>query len=167
MGGISGSKETSKPVFHQFPGVFGTPDSARIAGNLEQLLGSGISSSPFRQPLVQSILNPEFGPTTASEEALLDTISQRTQGASALRGLGPSTPGALAQNLAPALIGLRQQRIGNLSGALGQDIGIRGQDIQGLIELAGLAMPQIVGGQKSKGNGGGLAVSGKAPGLGK
>ncbi len=174
MGGVKGGIDTSKLQVQQFPGAFGTPDSARIAGNLESLLGGGPEfgfTSAFQQPFQSAVLSPEFGADTASEQALLKSISSLTQGASAARGLDQATPGALAQNLAPALIGLRQQDIQNLSGGLqqeiglrGQDIGIRGQDIQGLTELIGLAMPQIVAGQQAKGKSGGLEVGGGGAG---
>lgn len=103
--------------------------------------GVGRATSAFQDPLQQALLNPQFGATTASEQALLESISSQTQGASAVRGLGPATQGALAQNLAPALIGLRQQRVGNLQSALGQDLGFgvqqRGQDISGLLSGRG------------------------------
>ena len=152
------------------------PFAEQAAGILERGAGlpgqfSGRESSVFQNPLQQALLNPQFGATTSSEQGLLDAISSQTQGASALRGLGPATQGALAQNLAPALIGLRQQRVGNLQSALGQDLGFgiqqrgqdltaRGQDIQsilaergqtleGLFELIGAVSPQVVGGQQS------------------
>ncbi len=130
-------------------------------------------SSPFQDELRGSLLNPSFGADTASEEALLSQIESRTAGVAGVRGL-ELTKGALAQNLAPALIGLRQDRIGNLSSALTQDIGLQGQNIQqrgqdfsgrqqdimGLLGLAGLAMPQIVGGNQSSGSSKNFGLSG-------
>lgn len=124
LGGIFGGGKTETEVdFRQFPGVFGaSEESGRLAEALEGIL---LGAPP----------NVPFGPTTASETGLLESLTNLTQGASAARGLGPATPGALAQVLAPALIGLR--------GAEAQrGISRRGQNIQGLLALAGLAMPQ-------------------------
>ncbi len=75
-----------------------------------------------------------------------------TAGRGAVRGLGAPTQAGLAQTIAPTLAGMRQQRVENLMGARGQDIGVRGQDIMGLLELAGLTMPQVVGGQRGTGS---------------
>lgn len=102
-------------------------------GQVGQIQAPEAVASAFTSPLEQALLRPEFGPTTASENALLDAIQSQTQGASALRGLGPAGAGAIAQNIAPALIGLRQQNIGNLQRAetanVGQLLQGRGQDI--------------------------------------
>lgn len=73
-----------------------------------------LSPDEFSQTFRSSVLNPQFGATTSSEQALLRALGEQTQGSAALRGLGPATQGALAQNLAPTLIGLRQQQLGNL-----------------------------------------------------
>ena len=93
-----------------------------------------------------------------AETNLLESLSGLTQGTAALRGLGPATPAALAQTLAPALVGLRQQRVGELQTGAGLDVQRRGQTIQGLLELAGLAAPQTVGGNVSKQRSLGLQV---------
>lgn len=169
------SSPTSDTNFtsQQFPGLTGTPEGQQIWDQLQAIFGSpGTSdsvgmSSAFQGPLQDAILNPQFGPTSESETAFLDSIMSLTQGQSSLRGLGPATQGGLAQNLAGPLMQLRNQQIGNLSGAFGQDIGIRGQDIdqrgqdlnaymaergmniQGLLELAGLTMPQIIAGSET------------------
>ena len=167
---FGGSYAKSKLDTKEFPGAFGTPDSARVANMLQSLLsgspaGQDRASSAYEQPLQESILQPKFGADTASEKALLGSIMDATAGRGSVRGLGAPTQTALAQSIAPALINLRQQDIGNLQSALsgdigsqisqrGQDIGqilgVRGQDIGGLSELIGLSMPQIVAGQKSK-----------------
>ena len=132
----------------QLPGIFGaSPESSRLAGKAESLLGTA-PTSVFKSPLEQAILRPQFGPSTASDSALLDSLASLTQGTSALRGLGPATPSGLAQSLAPALIGMRQQNIENLMGAgqtdIGQQLQQRGIDLSGLLELGGLAMPQTL-----------------------
>lgn len=165
------SKSTSTFQVKEFPGVFGTPESARIAGQAEQLLGA----TPYQTPeapslaglLERELTQPSFAPTTESEQALLSQISEMTQGASALRGLGPATQASLAQTLAPALVQQRQQRVSNLQQALGGQLQQRAQDIQSglgigsqqaqtialLMELAGMAMPQRIGGTTSTSTG--------------
>ena len=119
--------------------MFGAEEGAKIGAQLESIFNtSPIGGQPFL-------------PQTQSEQGFLKSISDLTQGAAATRGLGPATQGGLAQNLAPALMGLRQQDIGN-------QLNVRGQDIQGLLELAGLVMPQIIGGQQSNQSGKGTTV---------
>ena len=160
--GFSGSTSKSKFVTKQLPGLFGAEGGTfgagrRIGGKAEEVLGGG--EGAFQQPLEQAVLRPEFGPTTAAETNLLESLSGLTQGTAALRGLGPATPAALAQTLAPALIGLRQQKVGELQAGAGLDVQRRGQTIQGLLELAGLAAPQTVGGNVSRQRSLGLQVT--------
>ncbi len=167
MGTLGGSRQSSDFNVQQFPGLFGSPEGQRVGGTLESLLGQGTGGSAFANPFQQAVLNPQFGPTTGSEQGFLKSIMDLTQGAAATRGLGPATQGGLAQNLAAPLMQLRQQQIGNLGQGIGQDLQARGQDIQGLIELAGLVMPQLVGGNTSSGKSGQFGIAGAAPGLGK
>ncbi len=159
MGGSS-SKQTTDFIVKEFPGLFGTPEGARVGGKLENILGRPAFDSPFSQPLEQALLQPTFGPETASEQALLGSIMDVTAGRGAVRGLGAPTQASLAQSVAPQLIGMRQQGIENLLGAQGQDItaglGERGQTIGGLTELAGLVMPQLIGGGTGTGKSKGL-----------
>lgn len=161
MGGSS-STQTTDFLVKQFPGLFGTPEGARIGGQLESTLGGPGFTSAFSQPLEQALLSPTFGPETASEQALLGSIMDVTAGRGAVRGLGAPTQASLAQSIAPELIGMRQGRIENLLGAQSQDItaglGGRGQNIGGLIELAGLAMPQLIGGSTGTGKSKGLKL---------
>lgn len=100
---------------------------------------SFISNSQFGQPLRNELNNPTFGPQNANEQSLINELISQTQGNSAVRGLDP-TFGAIAQTIAPELINLRQNRIGNLQGSFGkeldallgareQDMGERGGDI--------------------------------------
>lgn len=158
--GFSGSKSSSKFVTKQLPGLFGGEGGdvfgagRRIGGRAEEVLTGPAEQGAFQKPLEQAVLRPEFGPTSLAETNLLQSLSGLTQGTAALRGLGPATPAALAQTLAPALIGLQQQRVGQLQAGAGleqQRLGQRrGQTISGLLELAGLAAPQTVGGNVSK-----------------
>jgi hypothetical protein len=122
--GISagGGKQVSDPVFRQFPGAFGaSPESGRLAGSLEDILSGGT----------------RFEPRSMSETNLINSLADLAGGRSAVRGLGAPTAGSVAGAIAPTLVGLRQ--------------GERGQNIQGLLELIGLAMPQVVGGQRTRG----------------
>lgn len=154
MGGSSGSSGASFPIFKELYGAYGGQNkdfwgnptgfnesytkSADLAGQLEGML-SGAGNNPFSQELSQALLNPSFGPTSSSEEALLSSIMDQTAGRGAVRGLGAPTQTALAQSIAPELIGMRQQNIQNL-------MGTREQNLRGLLDLVGLAMPQTVGG---------------------
>lgn len=161
--GMSGGSAKSGLTGGLTPGAFGFVDkragtprgqmfqkSAQLSQGLQALLETPFGQTIFGPALEQSVLSPQYGPTTASEEAFLNSISSLTQGASALRGLGPATQGALAQNLAPALMQLRQQQIGNIGQAIGLEQAQRAQTLQGLLSLIELAMPQMIAGQKSK-----------------
>lgn len=99
-------------------------------------LALGIEQSPFFQ-LFRSALTDRFTPT-APENQLLSDIMDQTSAQFARRGLGaaPIAASSTAASIAPALVQLRQQQIGNLSNALaqslaGQQLGLtqRGQDI--------------------------------------
>lgn len=171
IGGLSGSGAfegggtTSELQTKQFPGVFGTPESGRIAGQLEALLGQG--QSPFLQQFQQE-LGGGFGPQTGSEQSLIDAIMSQTQGQTATRGLGPATQGALGTAIAPTLVGLKQQRLQSLLGGAQAGLGQRGQTLGGLLELAGLAMPQIIAGQRGETTAPGIGrelLSGVASGI--
>ena len=142
-------KQKSSLQTQQFPGLFGTDVGSGIGQQLQDIFGGG--QSQIGSQLINELLNPTFGATTASEQSLLDSVIGQTGGRTAARGLGAPTEGGLAKALAPELIGMRQGRITNLLGALGAERGFRGQDIQGLLELAGLSMPQIVAGQRGSG----------------
>ena len=100
---------------------------------------SFLSSSRFGQPLYNELINPQFAPQTSSEQSLINELISQMQGQTAVRGLDP-TFASIAETIAPQLVGLRQQRLGNLQGAFGgelegvlggrgQDIGERGADI--------------------------------------
>ncbi len=157
-GGFFGTGGTKSELqVKELPGIFGAgEDPSRLATAAETLLGP---QAGFLSQLQQELAQPTFGAQTAGEEALLSSIQAATQGATAARGLGPATQGALSQALAPTLVGLRQQRVGNLAQALGLEQAGRGQQIGGLLELAGLAAPQVIAGQKQVTRGPGLGAS--------
>lgn len=139
---------TSDLQTKQFPGIFGAgADPRRLATAAERLLQQ---PGGFLGQLQQELGQPTFGAQTAAEEGLLSAIQSATQGATAARGLGPATQGALAQALAPTLVGLRQQRVSNLAQALGLEQAGVGQRVGGLLQLGGLAMPQIIAGQQQQ-----------------
>lgn len=174
-------KNPGDPVDFSAGEKFGTLIE-QAAGGRFQVQTPGAPMSEFTGPLQQALLNPQFGATSGSEQALLDSIIEQTQGASTLRGLGPSTPGAIAKNIAPTLVGLRQQNIGNLQQALTQDLGSqsvtreqdigleglklnefqgsKAQNIAALGTLLQLALPRLMGGQQSSGSGFGFGLKG-------
>lgn len=157
MGGIAGgqSKQESDLVTQELEGIFGggakRAKTRELGGSLEDILKSIGTGSEASGAFLQELLNPQFGAQTASEQALLESVGSLTKGASALRGLGPSTQAGLAQTLAPELVNLRQKRLANLGQGAQFELGQRGQSLQGLFELLGLSAPQVVAGQKQRG----------------
>jgi len=120
-------------------GPAATPGRVGPAANPASL-PVGIEQSPFFQ-LFRSAMTDRFTPT-APENQLLSNIMDQTSAQFARRGLGTSPVAAsnTAASIAPALVALRQQHIGNLGGALdrtlaGQQLGLtqRGQDIGTLL----------------------------------
>lgn len=152
---VSFGQQKSGLQTEQFPGLTGTPEGQQVAQALQSIFGGG--PGRIGQQLGQELLAPTFGPTTESEQALLDSILSQTQGQTAVSGLGPATEGALGQAIAPTLVQQRQQRISNLQAALDPQLGRREQDIAGLIGLGELIMPQVVAGQRSSGFGFGVS----------
>jgi hypothetical protein len=138
MGSVSSGKSKSGIATKEVPGVFGTPDAARIAGLAQEQIGQR-GESPLSALLSQALTG---GGPTAAETGLQQAVGQAVGG------------GDISQALAPALIGARGSGIANLLQALGtqQQTGAqgRGQTLQGLLQLAELAMPQVVAGQITK-----------------
>lgn len=137
--GFNKSEEESNPIFKQFAGAFGGAGndytkSSELGGQLQEMLGD------------RSFMDQGFGPQNANEQNLLNSLMDVTAGRGAVRGLGAPTQSSLAASIAPTLVDMRQQGISN-------QLGARGQDIAGLSELIGLAMPQLIGGQQSTGSG--------------
>ena len=133
--------QTSELQTRKFKGAFGgrgTGSARRLSKNLESLLGQEAEPTPF-------------GGTTAAQDELLNFLTGEANRRTSVRGLGPASAGDIAQNIAPALIGFREQEEQ-------RRLGRRGQDIQGLLELIGLAMPQVVGGQATTGTGKSLTL---------
>lgn len=163
MGSFGTSKQKSDLTTKQFAGAYGNTgygDSSRLARSLESLIGAPTSGM---RGLEESIMRPQFGPTTASEGALLESLSSMTNANAALRGLGPATPSALAQSLAPALVDMRQRDVENQSNLAGRQMEGRGLDMNTILSLIGLVMPQVVAGQKSSGSSFNFGVSGPKP----
>jgi hypothetical protein len=146
---VSFGSQKSRLQTQEFPGLTGTQEGQQVAQALQGIFGGG--PGRLGQQLGQELLAPTFGPTTQSEQALIDSIISQTQGETATRGLGPATEGSLAQAIAPTLVEQRQQRVSNLQAALDPQLRGREQDIAGLIGLGQLLMPQVVGGQKTTG----------------
>lgn len=137
MGSVSSGKSETGIATKEVPGVFGTPDAARIAGQIQGRIGRR-GESPLSALLSQALT----GGPTAAEGGLQQAVSQAIGG------------GDITQALAPSLLSARGSGIAGLLQALGtqQQAGTeqRGQSLQGLLELAGLAMPQVVAGQITK-----------------
>lgn len=151
MGTTTQSEETTELGTETFAGIFGQGGGAAQLGHqLEGLLTTPLESR-FSELLQRELTTPTFAPQTAAEKTLLQQALSGTQGATAARGLGQATQGALAQTAAPVLQQLRGQRVASLQQAFEQDIASqlaqRGIDISGLAELAGLAMPQVLAGE--------------------
>lgn len=134
MGGASRSTSQSELMAKEIPGVFGTPEAGARARRAEGLLGA---ESPLAS-ILQSVLS---GGQTAGERGFAGTIGD-------IVGAGGQD---LSKALAASLVSQRQGDIGNiLGGARGQQMEQLGA-VRGLLELAGLAMPQVVGGQVTRG----------------
>lgn len=130
LGGLfkAPSTETQRQTL---PGLFGTDPArgAKLGTTLEALLTGPQEGTPFAP--------------SATQQQVLESLADFAQGQTAVRGLGPATEGAIAQAVAPTFA---QFATGEQQRALGR----RGQDIGGLLELAGLAMPQTVLQQQQK-----------------
>jgi hypothetical protein len=94
---------------------------------------------------------PGFEQRTPEQEALIQELIGITGGATAVRGLGAPTAGAIASQIAPTLAGFRQQNIMNqlaalqgLTGAAGIGATERIGGIQSLLDLFGLSLPTPV-----------------------
>ena len=145
-----------------FPGAFGaSPESTRLAKQLEALLGQGFDS-PFKGALEGALGN--VGLSTPEELATADFITEGVHGQAAARGLGPATTGAQAQGLAPFLLENQQQKINAAQEAFLNDLGsqaaLKGIDAEALTELIGFAMPQTIAGQRGKSKGTEVGSSG-------
>lgn len=170
MGTSTTSKETTRLGTQEFAGIFGQEAGAPLAKQLEGILTTPLESQ-FGRQLQQELTTPTFAPQTESEQTLLQQALSGTQGATAARGLGQATGGALAQTAAPVLQQLREQRVSSLQQAFGQDIASqlaeRGIDIESLSKLSELALPQVLVGQAGETTGlggqflGGSLIGGK------
>lgn len=154
--GHSQSSSTSTPVFKQFAGAFGNNDytkSGQLGTQAQGMIGQG---SSYDKPLQEALTNPSFMPTTQADTNLLNSLMDLTAGRGAVRGLGAPTQSSLAQAIAPELINLQQGQVQGLEAARGQDIQSQGQQLQALLNLIGLSMPQVVGGSTSNAKGTGV-----------
>ena len=145
FGNLFGGPERAKGLTEDLLGI----GQARYADKLDPFqipestpgfdFNSFLSSSRFGQPLYNELITPQFAPQTASEQSLINELISQMQGQTAVRGLDP-TFASIAETIAPQLVQMRQQRMGNLQGAFGgeleavlggrgQDVGERGADI--------------------------------------
>jgi len=138
---VSLETSTTTPQQSIFAGVFGTGeddeatrDSRRLAQNLEALLGGGTGADA----------TTGFGPRSTAEEDLLDQLVNQANQRTSLRGLGPASGTDIAKSIAPVLLQLRQQEEENRLARGGQQLQGRGQTLQGLLNLIGLAAPQPI-----------------------
>jgi len=164
--------EPKNPYLSYIPGITGSKDPkagldyANKAETSLDFTPFDFNQSKYAKPLADSLLNPSFAPSSEAEQNLLDTIMSQTHGASAYRGLGPSSQEALASSIAPTLVEFNQRKIANIMAALGLDyqtgLTARGQDLSANqaksmleLQLANLASPQpvITEGQLNTGGG--------------
>ena len=124
MVSMGGGKSSAELQSQLFPGLFGEG-----ANETEKYTSGGIIGSELMKMLTGGYKS-EYSP---AEKSFLSDVKSQTQGESAVKGLGTSTESGLAAKLAPAMLGLQQQKLG------------------GLLELGGLAMPQVVSGIRSSG----------------
>jgi len=136
MVSLGSSSAKSNLDVRQLPGIFGAgdPNKPREIGlNIQDLLGQDVG----------------FGGRTDAENQLISELIDLTGANTAIRGLGAPSAESIASSIAPALLNFRQQRVQN-----------RGGQVQSLLELAGLASPQVVAGQTSRERGFDFGVGG-------
>jgi hypothetical protein len=155
--GFSGSKQKTGLEVREFPGLFGTNELSQEvanllgvdrpegqAGTIGEVLGLG-TAGIIGQGLTQREQAP-FGPSTQAEQDLLNSLMDITGGRTATRGLGAPTQTALAQTIAPTLVGFRQKEQDRLVQEQQIQQQQQAMQLQSLLELAGLSMPQLIGG---------------------
>lgn len=157
-------KARSRLEVKKIPGVFGSnQNTIRIANTIEGMSGQNPVNPRFLNSAFDSIANPDFNTLTPAQQALIDTSLNQVQGQSAVRGLNQASDVEKIRAIAPLLINLRQQEIGNkFTGA-----GIEGEtalnnktiNLEALGRLIENALPQIVAGQKSKASGFNFAIA--------
>lgn len=148
-----------------------TPSDVLGLASAERIAGPSIFDQLGIADFAQRLTQPQgFGRTT-EQDALIQELIGITGGASALRGLGSPTSGAIAQNIAPTLAGFRQQNIQNqlatllgLTGAAGVGATERLGGISQLLDLTGLTLPTPI--VEGGGGGGGDSIGGLLGGLG-
>ena len=158
--GTSSSRESSTPVFQTFPGATGDATygtSGQIFNQTQGITTAGVQS-PFAKSLEDTLLNPKFGARTDSEQALLNSLMDTTAARGAVSGLGAPTQSALATSIAPTMVDMRNKNIEQLMGAKGQDVQQWQTQLQALLELVGLAMPQVMGGNQTTGTSSGFNI---------
>lgn len=135
------------------PSIFATEEGGRIAQQLEAILGGELPVSPFQAPLQAGLTQP--GVVSPQEADFIRAVTGISGAATPGRA---ATAASLREALAPATTQFRRGQIGALqtalTGAQEAQLGQRGLQIGGLAELAGLAAPQIIAGQVSRGRAG-------------
>jgi hypothetical protein len=129
----------------------------------EQIAAPSIFEQLGIPEFAQRLTQPQGFERTSEQEALIQELIGITGGATAVRGLGAPTAGAIASQIAPQLAEFRQQNIQNqlatllgLTGAAGVGAPERLGEIQSLLDLVGLSMPTPVV-ETGGGGGGGFA----------
>ena len=159
MGGSLGfNKSKSRPVVSSKPGLFGKKEGRRAInegidfGRAGLFPGFEEGRNEVGLDLAEKLFNPQFGPDTASEKSLIDSIIAATQGNQATRGLNPSVE-AIASAIAPQLIQLRQQDIGNLQQQQGLNTQSLADLINAMLAKGQLGQKNFFAGNKSSGLG--------------
>ena len=155
---FGGGRVTSGFEVQERPGVFGTPDSRRLAERAEAGLG-GIVDPELLGGLKSALGIEGARPfeTSTAQTNILNQIMDLAGGRSATRGLGPGTASGLAKSIAPTLAGFQTSTAANISNAL-QGLGeLSLGGVQGATNLAQLAGPQFFSG--------GVSQSTETPGI--
>lgn len=132
-GFLRGNPSQSNPT--QIPGIFDRPEAQGYARRAIDMTGQGFdtggmfqnylnmnSQNPYNAPLQQSIMNPNYAPTSDAQKALVNQAYSGRQAQFNNLGIGdsPAAQSAIAAAGAGTLENLHQNQVSNLFGAAGQ-----------------------------------------------
>ena len=162
MVGVSASTGSTRFTTRELPGtaLSEVAAGAPISRQLENLFRTPPESIAQNQLMESLLSNQLFAPRTAGERGQLRNVMARTQGESALRGLGQATGEQLSAPTARTLLSQQANRVQSLQEQAQIETELRNrlfaQNIMGLLGRAEQEVPQVMGGQRgsSKGIGG-------------
>lgn len=132
MVSFGSQRGSSQLDVRSLPGIFGAQDPGKprqLGLDIERLLGQDV--------------NVGFGGRSQAENQLINELIDITGAQTAVRGLGAPSAESIATSIAPTLVDFRRQRQAEAAGERTSRVG-------GLLELLGLAAPQVVAGQREK-----------------